>query len=102
MYRIFTKCIYFIFSKHIFLLFSIINEYIEGIIKLIMQILKYILEIDIKNEYKENIQSVLNKLQPKEYKKYVQIHNWANYEIDNKLKYIIFKPLRWRPTIINK
>ena len=35
-------------------------------------------------------------------RKYVQIHNWSESKISDKIKYVLYKPLRWRPTFIDK
>ena len=38
----------------------------------------------------------------KKLKQYVEIHNWSNITLTDDIKYIAYKPLRWRPTIVNK
>ena len=101
------KCIHLFLSNFcIFTLYSFIIKYIEGIINLIFTIFNYINYINNNendvNKINENKLESVHQLQSKENKQYVQVHNWANCELDDTLKYICYKPLRWRPTIINK
>ena len=85
-HRNFTFCILFIF----------IIQYIEGIINILNNLLSYIY-VPIK------INSDLNKNKnEKKYRKYVDIHKWSNVTLNDDIKYIIYKPLRWRPTLVNK
>ena len=38
----------------------------------------------------------------KKIKQYVDLHRWSNINLDDNLKYIAYKSLRQRPTIVNK
>ena len=92
----------YIISKNImFSIFILLNQYIEGIINLYMNIIIYVYKLSFMNE-KENNFNYQSKQKDKKIKQYVKIHKWSNIELDNDLKYILYKPLRWRPTIVNK
>ena len=80
---------------------SFFNKYIEGIINIFIDLILFIFNITIKNENKNKFQ-ILNQNENKQIKQYVDIHNWSNIKLNNDLKYLLYKPMRWRPTIVNK
>ena len=84
---------------YIFFIFSFILRYIEGIINILNELSKF---VDISSIIEYNFDLNYHFKNNKEYKKYVEVHNWANIKLTDDIKYIIYKPLRWRPTIVNK
>ena len=76
-----------------YIIYSFIIKYIEGILNILNNLANYF-----------NISSKVNLdiIKNKEYKQYVNIYKWSNIELNDEIKYILYKPLRWRPTIVNK